>query len=756
MSDPAVPPDTPLPPPAGLEGRATGSPAARTAVLVVFLLIYFALRFGACFHRSATFDEPIHLTAGYAALTQRDYRVDPTHPPLLRMWAALPLLAFETTRLDSGRIDMLPQPAWIPEAYRYAHDFLYAGPHADRNLNVARGMIIFLGALTGVLLYCWALEWLGFLPAVLALVFYLIEPNLGAHATLVTTDCGITCFFFGTIYFFWRTWRNYSGWNLAGLALFFSLACVSKYNAVLLVPVGGLLLAATTRRGGNITPWRAAGITALLAGSAVIAIWTVYGFRYAPSATPGWLFAFKDSRAGAEPLLTWGSAPLAWIDRHQLLPNAYTQGFLLSVSQAQPMPAYLDGAISTTGWWYFYPAAFLLKTPVSLIVLLIAGLAVLAARRRVLGPLNALVLLLPVAVYVAGAMASDIQLGVRHLLPIYPFVILIAGISGWGIARRRPGWRMQLAALALLLGVWLVSYSRVYPYGLTFFNELAGSPQRAARFLTDSNLDWGQSLKMLKQWMDENGVSRINLAYFGSADPDYYDIDSIPLPGMLLFNQGHARAELPGVVAVSSTTLSGVYLEPSLRLFYSGFKALKPVAVVGNTINVYRIDQWPEAVDADLVPLDAHRKLASYVRKLNWPDLAVRYFKHYLAQRPDDGRAHLELGWALLQLNRKDEALRAFRRAVELDPQNDESRTSLIGELFWQNRTADGIAAAREWIRLRPESATAHDLLGVGLTTAGQLEAARKSFARAHSLAPHNVAIRRHFEQSGKTPGGAR
>ncbi len=660
------------PPPASRRSwRDLGGPRSTAVVLAVFLVAYFGLRAGSYSVRSATYDEPIHLVAGYAALARHDYRMDPTHPPFLRMWAALPLWVLGVPPPDTAQIDRQEPKDWIYRAYKYAPRYLYDDPNADLNLNLGRCMIILLGATLGVLLYCWAREWLGFYPAVLVLACCLVEPNLAAHATLVTTDFGITLFFLGTVYFAWRTRRRFSAWNLAGLAACFALACISKFTAVLLLPAGGLLLAADVlRRDGAITPRRAAGIMALLGLAAFGAIWAVYGFRYAPSDTPGWLFRPDDAGRAAGPAVV--TRVLEWIDARHLLPNAYAQGFLLSVSQAAPLPGFLAGEISTTGWWYYFPAAFLLKTPLALILLAGAGLVVLAVRWRRLGAMNALHVLGPAAIYLAVAMASGIYLGVRHILPVYPFVLLVAAVVGWEIASRPRLPRVATALLGALLVYWGVKFARVYPANLTYFNVLAGGPANGARYLVDSNLDWGQHVKLLKRWVDRAGVKRINLAYFGTADPDFYDIPYISLPGTANFNRARFPApELPGYVAISETIQSGVYYRPEWRLFYSGFRRLVPQAVIGNTIRVYWVDQWPEPAADDLFGTDAQLdltqlSLANALGQLEWHELAVDQYRLYLQRNPADAAAWNALGLALLHTDAKDDAPAALARAREL------------------------------------------------------------------------------------------
>jgi len=182
-----------------------------------------------------------------------------------------------------------------------------------------------------------------------------------------------------------------------------------------------------------------------------------------------------------------------------------------------------------------------------------------------------------------------IQIGHRHLLPIYPFLFVAAGEA----AARLWSWRRPLGPLlAALLGAWYAGGTlRNHPHHLAYFNEIAGGPGNGWRVLVDSNLDWGQDLKRLARWMRENGVSRVKLSYFGSAAPSYYGIDAEALPGYTAPHATHVTREIhPGdVVAVSATNLQGVYLEPEDRALLARFRDEEPIGRAGWSIRVYRV-----------------------------------------------------------------------------------------------------------------------------------------------------------------------
>jgi hypothetical protein len=567
-----------------------------TLVLALFAVVFTTLCVASYTRESATYDEPLHLATGDLGW-QGDHRMDPEHPPFLRLWAALPLTIMGDIKSDLAPIDQISPADWIGIGqFQYAHAFAYLWNDADRMLYRARFMVVLLGVLLGGLLFCWAHEWLGFWPAVGALALYTLEPNILAHSSLVTTDMAVTCFTFGTLYFLWRTTRTLTVGNLAGLAIFFLFAIISKFSALILGPIVFLLLAIHLSRDGSWTKvvsrlartGIAGGIVVGLALIAWVGIWAVYGFRFNPSVSPDWIYRFQDDPSvfARTPAL---AHLIAWSDRHHLLPNAFSQGLLFGQAKAQARGAFLAGTISGTGWWYYFPFAFAIKTPVAVLVLLVGALGLVARSWRTFLD-TAVFIVLPIAIYLGTAMLQKLNIGARHILPLYPFAILLGTVAiAWLLQRNR---KVLVGCVAALVIMEAFEFGRAYPHPLAFFNAFVGGPANGHKYLVDSNLDWGQDLKPLKRWMVDNNVDQINLAYFGTADPAYYGIRQTPLPGAPFFNTDSiAEPKLPGYVAVSATILSGAYGSDAERQLYQPLRNLVPVAIIGYSINVYRIEQ---------------------------------------------------------------------------------------------------------------------------------------------------------------------
>jgi hypothetical protein len=566
-------------------------PPRRFLVQAAFALIFVLLTVGSYTRLSATWDEPLHLTAGYAALRDGDYRFGiGGHPALLRLWSALPLLA--TPGITLGESEAWRRGRQIP----LARQFLYQDNDGDRLLYRARFMTVLLGIMLGLILFAWASELFGMGAATLVLAMYAFEPNILGHASLVTSDLGLSLFLFAACWFLWRSCRRLSWGNASGLAISFALAAGSKVSGLILLPMAALLLGwkslgpgAWVLAGGR--PPIASRLGKLLASLALAAamllaawlvIWGAYRFRYDYSRAPALEDEFREPAAvrNVSPGLR---RAIESFDRLRLLPRAYTLGFLIQLGERQ-RERYFAGRFSDGDIPGFYLGIFLVKTPVAIILAIAAGLVLLLRRREFLRPHWPFVLV-PAGVYAGAVWANSMNTGVRHLLPLYPFLLLVAGIA---VAKALGGSRGRIA---LLLGALLlaVDFGLASPDYLSAFNLAAGGPSRGEQWALDSNLDWGQGLKGLKVWMDRNRVASVNLSYFGLAPATYYGIDAVALPGSS--DYAGARPRLPGYVAVSLTNLHALHHGQGLRDFYRPLRRMQPVAVIHRSINVYRVDR---------------------------------------------------------------------------------------------------------------------------------------------------------------------
>jgi hypothetical protein len=313
------------------------------------------------------------------------------------------------------------------------------------------------------------------------------------------------------------------------------------------------------RPGGQLIRIARRGKKVMLVCSMLVAIgligylilWGSYRFRYEAGGPSRSSFRpFWSQFMPKQPLV---KQTITWAKEWKALPEAYLFG-LSHVIKASRRKAFLMGEVSK-GWWHYFLVTFAVKTPLPLLILLTWLLFLLPKLWRD-HPLYVNFLMVPVVIYFGVALASRINIGHRHLLPIYPFLfVLTSALIPWS-KTKKPVVKVFLAVLA----VWyVVSSATIFPHYLAYFNELAGGPENGHKYLVDSNLDWGQDLKGLKRYMEKRGIERVWLSYFGTASPDHYGIAYNYLPSYVIFNPPKDRIPTP-YMAISATNLQGIYL----------------------------------------------------------------------------------------------------------------------------------------------------------------------------------------------------
>jgi hypothetical protein len=242
--------------------------------------------------------------------------------------------------------------------------------------------------------------------------------------------------------------------------------------------------------------------------------------------------------------------------------------------------SYLMGNSSTRGSWMYFPVAFLVKTPVAMLTLTVLCIGLIARMlyRKTPIPVVWILLAIPPIGYFLVSLTSSMNIGVRHLLPVYPFLFILT--SAILLEERRPIFRRISNFAAILLGmVMVVESASIHPDYLAYFNVLAGGPQNGPRYLIDSNLDWGQDLKKLRKWTLGHPSIPLCLSYFGRADPEYYGIHYKKLESMKNLD---AVVNADCVVAVSSQLLFGSETEE-----FRSLRDVMPDDRIGYSIYVY-------------------------------------------------------------------------------------------------------------------------------------------------------------------------
>jgi len=462
-----------------------GAPRRVPVVAAVVLLAILAAQIVAGARMmSASSDEVTHLPAGYTYLVTGDLRLNPQHPPLVKLLCAVPLLAIRPP-LD------LDDPAWTadpPREWEFGERFLYRDD-PDRLLFLGRLPVAALALLLAWTVSRWAAELFGRRAGIAALVLAAFSPTLIAHARFVTMDVAVACFSTAFLHRLWRLSRTGRTADGAAASVALGLALSSKFSALVLVPALAVLAPLAVAPGG--TPRRralrglalAAGI---LAGAAAV-VWAAYLFPTDPSF---YLDGIRRVNADHDP------------DR------AY----------------YLFGSFRVGGWWWYFPAAFLVKTPVPTLLLL-GATALPRVRRAVPFPdrVSAAFVAVPALSWTVATCALADDLGVRYLLPVYPLAFLLAARAA-AAAWRPPSPRIARVALAVLAAGYVGSAAWTFPDQLAYFNAASGGTARGWRLLDDSNLDWGQDLKRLSAWLDEHRTGEVHLLYPWIGRPERYGI----------------------------------------------------------------------------------------------------------------------------------------------------------------------------------------------------------------------------------------
>lgn len=547
---------------AGTEGRTT-FPLSRRFPWIFLLLLFFLLSLRAIPLEAPTADEQNHLARGLSILRTGDWRLQIGHPPLINLWAALPLTVDPRLQVP------LDGPQWQAANWiEFAIELLWKLDNpALEMFYAARVMMVLLGALTLAVLYRLGADVGGQWVGLLVLACAVLDPNFRAHARLVTTDLGAL---FGMVLVL-LTWRRALAplpagdgpgvrekwWRivLAGFAL--GLALASKFTALFFVPP--VIICAFVAWGWR---WKTIARLNLIGVFAFLVVWATHGFEFRPIAGWGWP-----------------------------LPAATYVEELLAATTVTRLPIYFMGRLAPSFYEYFF-IIFAVKTPLAIVLL--AGVGIFlrgssVAWRGVFS--NSLILYFPPAFYFLIVVVGGVNIGYRHILPVLPALYLAAALGFkvlWQYSHRT-----QWAAAAL--GVWLLLANLfIYPRDLTYFNELAGGPDNGWRISVDSNLDWGQDLGELVAYVQTHNIQAIYTSYFGAVPIGSFPVRQFPIPAIPLPPRPNPNFQplhpAPGWYAISVTHLWGgaSLAEPDT---FAYFRQRVPEAILGRTIYVYFVPE---------------------------------------------------------------------------------------------------------------------------------------------------------------------
>ena len=528
---------------------------------------------------SQTWDEATHLAAGFSYWKTGDFRLNQEHPPLSKLLCAIPLLLLDPAFARDS--DAWKQNDQVAIAVR----FLYENRvDADLMLLAGRSVTIVLTLALALVLAVWTRRRFGAPAALIALFLLVTDPNMIAHGRYVTSDAHLTLFLFLSVICWLEYLEKPGRWKFIAAVVALGAALGAKFSSLFLLGILPLLVGFRwifERWGRERLP--RAGLWHLLRVSVALPLCAllILSLFYAPA-------TWRALRKRLPPLTS------------EVWPNTDTGRFVHSLGEKYNLPAhplltglyrlanhneighraYLLGEVSDSGWWYYFPVIFAVKTPTALLLLLMAvpvGL-VLSFRRRPADRLTLTALGLLPLVYFGLSMFSSLNIGLRHLLPVYPFLYVLSALTLVSLLPRRTIFGVVLTAAAALQ-IW--ETAGIHPFYLSFFNTVSGGPERGAEYALDSNIDWGQDVKRLKAYVEREKIPLVCTSYFGLAKWEYYKINPGGLPGV--YEPGQIES-LDCFVAISVTNLYDVYFE---KPTYAWLRNRKPDGRIGYSLYLY-------------------------------------------------------------------------------------------------------------------------------------------------------------------------
>ena len=613
-------------------------------LIVLSVQLFFSVR-----RESQTWDEANHIFTGYRSWTHADFGLNPEHPPLVKLLATAPLLWLPL------KSPALQERFFKEDAFLRGKEFLYQN-EADKILARTRTAAAILTLLTALVVFFGTREMFGTGAAFIALTLLTFDPNLLAHGALITTDVGLACFMFLSVYLYYRFLKSPSALRLIAAGLAVGLVLAVKHTGLLVLPIL-FLLSFTEIRGRALKTF---GSLALITLIGCLVLWSFYRFRY--DARPNGLQLnppLAEYVKGLEPYEAW---PISTAARFHLLPESYLYGLVDVKLTANYYTSYVLGKVYAHGVWFYFPVAFLIKSTVGVLALFLLSLGIVATRR-----LNRwreiIFLVVPVIFYLIVAMTVGMNIGVRHILVVYVFLYVLIGGATWALVQKSRKWTY---AVGVLLLVHVVSSGFAYPNYIAYGNELWGGPSQTHKYLTDSNADWAQQLKSVKQYLDARGVKDCWFVYFaaGVAEPGYYGIPCKPLPTIntLWLNEPiEVPASIDGPVLISASNLSGLEFGPGPLDPYGQFKLLKPTAVIDRGVFVF-----DGKFDMPLAAAISKVQKAQNLAQAKQLDQALQEAQAAVALAPDSIRTQLALGDILLAMGQPQQARASFEKALEL------------------------------------------------------------------------------------------
>lgn len=565
---------------------------AAIAAAVLLLALIGQLAYSVS-RESLSWDEGDHIFAGFMSW-EGDYGMNPEHPPLVKKVATLPLLFMKL------KVPALQNRYFKHESSFDGRDLIYGNDSAKIIFRVRMAAMVFT-ILLALLVFAAAREMFGPVAGLVALTFFVFEPNILAHGALVTTDMGITCFLFASVYAFYRYIKKPTAFRLVLTGCAGGVGLAAKHSGIFIFPILALLAAIEIFRNAEISEndgssaesrtqkaHRLAIAFVVICGISFVVLWSAYGFRY--SMRPAGLTispTLADFASELEiPIARHGILALA---RWHVLPEAYLYGLIDVKVVADNTATYIFGIVYQHGQWFYFPALLLIKCTVPVLILLLS-LPLVLFFRRTRHFREILFLAIPPGLYFVVAIISGLNIGVRHVLPIFPFLMVLVAYACWALVHSDRRWIYPVGALVL---IHVMSSIRAFPVSyIPYSNELWGGPSATYKYLSDSNVDWGQQMIATKKYVDGRGITSCWFAYFPESGIQFSDYGipckTLPTPDTDWFGeQTDVPPVIEGPVLISASDLAGYELGSNVLNAYRDFQRLRPSAVIEHGVFVF-------------------------------------------------------------------------------------------------------------------------------------------------------------------------
>lgn len=578
---------------------------------------------------SATFDEVAHIPAGYSYVTQHDMRLNPEHPPLLKDLVGLPLtflnLNFNTNNQfwsGEGLNRIWDDGQW--EAGKY---LLYgAGNNPGQILFWARLPIILISIILGLFLFKWGKEIAGTLGGLFVLTLYAFDPNILGHNHYVTTDIGIAAFLTFAFYYILKFVKNPS-WKNVGLAGFFlGLVNLAKFSSLMAYPILAAVIlfyplvkkishdkdenSKISLRLKTFLMYFGKGLIILTLSMMVVWIGYALNTYRMPQDIINRQINFSFPTSDPNKLSLYTNQVLTTINSSDALrPMAeYSLGVAMVFKRvAGGNGTYFLQNVSSQASPIYFPFVFLIKETLPFLSLIAfacfftlvqmfksaqSGNVKTKFKRFLQTGVASYTMLSFIILYSFLSITGNLNIGLRHLFPIMPFIYLLTAKKVFDFLKSTH-WttRHQLQIMLLAICVWIVAIPVfAYPGYVSYFNEAAGGSRNGFSYVTDSNTDWGQDLGRLKEFLDKNSqIDKIRVDYFGGGNPQYY------LGDKYISWWDSKRPIEKGWYAISANALqTSIYnKEKNAKNNYAWTKQYKPAGMIENSILIYYVDVPP-------------------------------------------------------------------------------------------------------------------------------------------------------------------